>query len=203
VLVGAVVVGDVQPQTLLARRRLYLLARVVVARHYRRPLTLAVVAGAVCSSPRQVQRAYAQFGELSFHEDLLARRMSAAAQLLADQPAIPVRDVARLVGYRQAAYFAGAFRRRYGLAPARFREQARASRARLAPAGDGAQRSRTVAHTAERSPRAASAARASDRDAASAVAGSTVSAPGSRRRISVPPPAADSAAIVPRCWSAT
>jgi AraC-like DNA-binding protein len=194
----------VQPQTLLARRRLYLLARVVVARHYRRPLTLAVVAGAVCSSPRQVQRAYAQFGELSFHEDLLARRMSAAAQLLADQPAIPVRDVARLVGYRQAAHFAGAFRRRYGLAPARFREQARASRTRLAPVGDGAQRSRTVAQTAERSPRAASAARASDdRDAASAVAGSTVSAPGSRRRISVPPPAAGSAAIVPPCWSAT
>ena len=39
---------------------------------------VAVVAGAVSSSPRQVQRAYAQVGELSFHEDLLARRMRAA-----------------------------------------------------------------------------------------------------------------------------
>ena len=109
--------------TLESRRRLYLLSRVVVARHYRRRLTLAHVAGAVSSSPRQVQRAYSQFGELSFHEDLHARRMSAAAQLLAEQPAIPVRDVARLVGYRQAPHFARAFRRRYGLSPARFREQ--------------------------------------------------------------------------------
>jgi AraC family transcriptional regulator, regulatory protein of adaptative response / methylphosphotriester-DNA alkyltransferase methyltransferase len=117
-------VGDVQPQTRSSRRRLYLLARVVVARHYRRQLTLAVVARALASSPRQVQRAYAQFGQTSFSEDLLARRMSVAAQLLIEQRAIPVRDVARLVGYRQAPHFARAFRRRYGLSPARFRERA-------------------------------------------------------------------------------
>jgi two-component system response regulator YesN len=114
----------VRASTLSDRHRLYLLARVVVARHYRRPLTLAVVASALSSSPRQLQRAYAQFGETTFQEDLLARRMSAAAELLIEQRAIPVRDVARLVGYRQAPHFAGAFRRRYGLPPARFREQA-------------------------------------------------------------------------------
>jgi AraC-like DNA-binding protein len=119
----------VRKDTLAARHRLYLLARVLVARHYRRRLTLAVVAGALLSSPRQIQRAYEQFGDQSFHEDLLARRMAAAAQLLADQPAIAVRDVAQLVGYRQAPHFAQAFRRRYGLPPARFRERARAHRA--------------------------------------------------------------------------
>jgi AraC family transcriptional regulator, regulatory protein of adaptative response / methylphosphotriester-DNA alkyltransferase methyltransferase len=122
---GAVGVGGVRSDTFSTRRRLYLLARVVVARHYRRPLTLAVVAGALSSSPRQLQRAYAQFGETSFQEDLLARRMAAAAELLVEQRAIPVRDVARLVGYRQAPHFAQAFRRHYGLSPARFREQAR------------------------------------------------------------------------------
>jgi AraC-like DNA-binding protein len=116
---------DVHPETVATRRRLYLLARVVVARHYRQPLTLAAVAGALSSSPRQVQRAYAQFGEVGFHEDLRARRMAAGAQLLAEQPAIAVRDVARLVGYRQAPHFARAFRRRFGVPPARFREQAR------------------------------------------------------------------------------
>ncbi len=116
--------GGVHPDTLSARRRLYLLARVVVARHYRRRLTLAVVAGALSSSPRQVQRAYAQFGEITFREDLLARRMAAAAELLVRQRGIPVRDVARLVGYRQAPHFALAFRRRYGLSPARFRDRA-------------------------------------------------------------------------------
>ena len=49
-----------RPHTVSARRRLYLLARVIVARHYRSPLTLALVARAVASSPRQLQRAYAE-----------------------------------------------------------------------------------------------------------------------------------------------
>jgi AraC-like DNA-binding protein len=111
-------------QTLLARRRLYLLARVVVARHYRRKLTLKVVAGALSSSPRELQRAYEQFGATGFHEDLQARRMAAAAELLSEQRAIQVRDVARLVGYRQPSHFAQAFRRRHGLSPARYRERA-------------------------------------------------------------------------------
>jgi AraC-like DNA-binding protein len=114
----------VHANTLSSRRRLYLLARVVVARHYRRQLTLEMVAGALSSSPRQVQRAYEQFGEITFREDLLARRMAAAAELLVKQRAIPVTDVARLVGYRQAPHFAKAFRRRYGLPPARFRARA-------------------------------------------------------------------------------
>jgi len=118
-----------------ARRRLYLLARVIVARHYRRPLTLAAVARALASSPRALQRAYAQFGDVSFHEDLLARRMAAAAQLLAEQPALAVREVARLVGYRQPSHFARAFRRRFGLSPADFRARARAMRARTQASG--------------------------------------------------------------------
>jgi AraC-like DNA-binding protein len=109
--------------TLSEQRRLYLLGRVVVSRYYRRRLTLGAVARALSTSPRQLQRAYAQFGD-SFHEDLFARRMSVAGQLLAEQRAIPVEDVARLVGYRQPSSFAAAFRRRYGLSPARFRERA-------------------------------------------------------------------------------
>jgi AraC family transcriptional regulator, regulatory protein of adaptative response / methylphosphotriester-DNA alkyltransferase methyltransferase len=115
-----------RPSTIEQRRRLYLLARVVIARHYRRPLTLDGVARALASSPRQITRAYAQFGETTFREDLLARRLNVAAQLLVEQPAIPVRDVARLVGFRQAPHLARAFRRRYGLSPASFRAEARA-----------------------------------------------------------------------------
>jgi len=114
----------VRPQTISSRHRLYLLSRVVVTRHYRDQLTLAMVAGAVASSPRQLQRAYAQFGDTTFREDLLARRMSVAAELLLEQRSIAVSDVARLVGYRQPSHFARTFRRRYGLSPARFRERA-------------------------------------------------------------------------------
>jgi AraC-like DNA-binding protein len=117
----------VRPGTLSERRRLYLLARVLVARYYRRELTLGAVARALSCSPRQLQRVYAQFGA-TFQEDLLARRMAAAAELLARQ-ALPVRDVARLVGYSGGSHFTRAFRRRYGLSPARFREHARGRRA--------------------------------------------------------------------------
>lgn len=115
-----------RPATIEQRRRLYLLARVVIARHYRQPLTLDEVARALSSSPRQLTRAYAQFGESTFREDLLTRRLKVAAQLLIEQPAISVRDVARLVGFRQAPHFAKAFRRRYGLTPAAFRAEGRA-----------------------------------------------------------------------------
>ena len=41
-----------RPNTLIERRRLYLLARAVVARHYRRELTLAVVARALAAPGR-------------------------------------------------------------------------------------------------------------------------------------------------------
>jgi AraC-like DNA-binding protein len=138
-----------RPDTASARRRLYLLARVVIARHYRRQLTLAVVAGALSSSPRQLQRAYAQFGDVTFHEDLFARRMAAAAELLVEQPAIPVRDVARLVGYRQAPHFARAFRRCYGLSPARFRHQARTHRAQSRAVAGGLDRAGQRARAAD------------------------------------------------------
>jgi len=112
----------VHPDTLRERRRLYLLARVIVSRYYRRPLTLAAVAQALSTSPRELQRAYAQF-ESSFQEDLYARRMTVAAQLLSEQRSIPVGDVGRLVGY-PSTYFARAFRRRYGLSPGLFRSRA-------------------------------------------------------------------------------
>ncbi|MGO9247591.1 MAG: helix-turn-helix transcriptional regulator [Solirubrobacteraceae bacterium] len=111
------------PDTSSKHRRLYLLGRVIVARYYARPLTLPAVAKALSTSPRQLQRAYAEFDD-SFHEDLLARRMRAAAQLLSEQRAIPVSDVGRLVGYRSNSHFARAFRARYKLSPAQFRERA-------------------------------------------------------------------------------
>jgi len=130
----------VRVQTASSRQRLYLLSRVVVVRHYRRALTLAEVARALATSPRQLQRAYAQFGDTTFSEDLLARRMAVGAQLLAEQRSIPVAHVARLVGYSQGPHFARAFRRRYGMSPARFRRAAAASSLRQDPASGRAGR---------------------------------------------------------------
>ncbi|HTY97641.1 MAG TPA: helix-turn-helix transcriptional regulator [Solirubrobacteraceae bacterium] len=110
-----------RPRTHESRRRLYLMARVVIARHYRQPLTLERVARALATSPRQIQRAFEQFGGASFSEQLMERRLSVAADVLLEQRSIPVAAVARLVGYRQGSHFARAFRRRYGVPPAEFR----------------------------------------------------------------------------------
>jgi AraC family transcriptional regulator, regulatory protein of adaptative response / methylphosphotriester-DNA alkyltransferase methyltransferase len=194
--------AEVRPDTLSARHRLYLLARVVVARHYRQELTLTMVAEAVSSSPRQLQRAYAEFGETTFREDLLARRMAAAADLLIEQRSIPVADVARLAGFNQAPYFARAFRRRYGLSPVHFRERAAAGVALVQARGGGG-----LWASGERSqrPEARDEAVASSAGSspASSPLGSIGSAPGRRRRILVPPPGADSAVTLPPSWLAT
>ena len=173
-----------RPETLASRRRLYLLARVIVARHYRRELTLVAVAGALSSSPRQLQRAYAQFGEVSFSEDLLNRRMAAAAELLLAHRSIPVAAVACLVGYRQGTHFAHAFRRRFGVSPARFR-----ARAPLRVAGG---------YRGVRGAEPVDPAATGSRGASSSPL-SVGSAKGRRRRISAPPPGAASAATVPPC----
>jgi AraC-like DNA-binding protein len=109
-----------RPLTLSERRRMYRLARLTVMRSYHKPLTLEEVARTVAASPRQVQRAYAEFGTSTFHDDLSRRRLDAAARLLL-AASIPVSDVARRVGYRQSSHFARAFRRRYGLSPSEYR----------------------------------------------------------------------------------
>ncbi len=109
-----------RPHTLKDRHRLYLLARVAIKRYYRRPITVEDVAKALASSPRQLQRVYSQFSDSTFHEDLTARRMDDAVELLS-RPAIPVQDVSRRVGYCQPSHFARAFRRRYGVSPSDFR----------------------------------------------------------------------------------
>lgn len=108
---------------------LYRESGAIVARHYRRPLTVAVVARAVASSPRQLQRAFIQVGGTTFSADLRDVRLANAAQLLAAQP-LTVRQVALLVGYRQPPHLAKAFRRRYGVTPAEYRELARRARRR-------------------------------------------------------------------------
>jgi AraC-like DNA-binding protein len=111
-----------RPHTFRERRRLYVLARVVIVRHYRTSLTIESVARLLASSPRQLQRAFAQFSESTFRADLQAGRMAAAAELLS-QPTIQVREVARQVGYRHPSHFAHAFRRLYGVPPTAFRSE--------------------------------------------------------------------------------
>jgi AraC family transcriptional regulator, regulatory protein of adaptative response / methylphosphotriester-DNA alkyltransferase methyltransferase len=113
-----------RPSTFGEHRRLYLIARVMVQRYYPSELTVESVAKALAISPRQLQRIYAQFGDTTFHDDLVGRRLEAAAQLLST-PSITVRDVAQRVGFHQSPHFARAFRRRYGVSPSTYHAKAR------------------------------------------------------------------------------
>ncbi|HEX5308965.1 MAG TPA: helix-turn-helix domain-containing protein [Solirubrobacteraceae bacterium] len=112
------------PLTLSERRRVYRLARLTVMRTYHTPLTLEEVARTVASSPRQVHRAYAEFGKGTFHDDLTSRRLDAAARLL-QGTSIPVAVVARRVGYSDRSHFAHTFRHRYGVSPSTYRARSR------------------------------------------------------------------------------
>jgi two-component system response regulator YesN len=111
----------------------------IVLRHYRRPLTVVVVARALASSPRQLQRAFEEVGGTSFSVYLREVLLRNAAELLARQP-LTVRQVALVVGYRQPPHFAKAFRRRFGVTRAQYRDRARARVARrTTTAGHGGQ----------------------------------------------------------------
>jgi AraC family transcriptional regulator of adaptative response / methylphosphotriester-DNA alkyltransferase methyltransferase len=110
--------------TARALAELYAQARATVQRHYRRSVTLPLVARALATSPRQLQRAYEEIGRTTFAAHLRTVRLRNAAELLAHQP-LTVTDVARLVGYRQPSHFVKAFRRRYGATPGAFRDRAR------------------------------------------------------------------------------
>jgi AraC family transcriptional regulator of adaptative response / methylphosphotriester-DNA alkyltransferase methyltransferase len=172
----------VREHTLIAQRTLYARARSIVAREYRTELTLERLARMLASSPRQLQRAYAQLGDgAGFRADLRARRLSAAAELLATQPALAVADVARLAGYGSAPALTRAFRVRYRQTPARFRAQPRGrpDQATGAPP-DGSPVPVSVSLSSSGSARKASS-------------------PGRRSRMSAPPPGAVSAVTTPPC----
>src|SRR3954451_11100661 len=105
-------------------------ALAVMERDYAQPLQLEDVARRIATSRRQLQRCFAEHGDGSFRECLTGLRMAHAAELLRGG-STSVKAVAAMVGYRQPAQFAKAFRRRYGVSPTTYRAQ---------HAGDGGRR---------------------------------------------------------------
>jgi transcriptional regulator GlxA family with amidase domain len=109
-----------RPATLERRRSLYEEAAEIIDREYDHVLELEDVARRIATSRRQLQRAFAEAGGTSFRSHLAAVRMRRALELL-ETGAVPVREVALTVGYRQPAQFAKAFRRHHGASPSAFR----------------------------------------------------------------------------------
>ena len=109
-----------RPLTIRLRRQLLVEVQEVLADRYADPdLTLDDVARVVASSRRQVQRLFEEDDD-TFRAYLTRLRMERAGELLRTTP-MPVREVARRVGYRQSAQFAKAFRRFGGTSPLEWR----------------------------------------------------------------------------------
>jgi two-component system response regulator YesN len=97
----------------------------VLEADYASALELDDVAARIATSRRQLQRVFKDGYGASFRTALCHVRMRRAAELLAGPQPLTVRSVAHRVGYRQAAQFAKAFRRHYGVAPSAYRQHAR------------------------------------------------------------------------------
>jgi transcriptional regulator GlxA family with amidase domain len=106
--------------TVSRRRALYDEALEIIEREYASPIELDDVARRLATSRRQLQRAFAEIGETSFRTHVARVRMRRALEMLREG-ALPVRDVANSVGYRQPAQFAKTFRRHHGAPPSSFR----------------------------------------------------------------------------------
>ena len=98
-------------------------AAAILAAEFARPIRVDDVARRVATSPRQLQRVFAEIGGLGFRAYLRRIRMCHAADLLATTD-LPVKDVARQVGYRDASQFSKAFRRAHGVSPSQSRGDA-------------------------------------------------------------------------------
>ena len=112
--------GARKQSTRRSRRRLYEEAVAVIEAEYERPLTLEQVARRIATSPRQLQRAFAEAGDSSFVRCLTRVRMERAAQLLR-QDSLSVGEVAWAVGYERHSSFTKAFRRHHGVSPSALR----------------------------------------------------------------------------------
>jgi AraC family transcriptional regulator, regulatory protein of adaptative response / methylphosphotriester-DNA alkyltransferase methyltransferase len=109
--------------TVERRRQIFHEAVELLEREYGDGVTLDFAARELATSRRQLQRVLAEVGGTSFRQLLTEVRMRRARAALANGEG-SVREVARSVGYDQAADFTKAFRRYHGVPPSRFRNAA-------------------------------------------------------------------------------
>jgi AraC-like DNA-binding protein len=108
--------------TIARRRELFEEATAIIALEYPQRLDLEGLARRLASSPRQLQRAFAEAGEAGFRAHLRRVRTERAADLLAR--GATVAEAARAVGYAQPAHFAKTFARERGRLPSSERRPA-------------------------------------------------------------------------------
>jgi transcriptional regulator GlxA family with amidase domain len=119
--------GGRRPATQEARLAIFAEAVEILAKESSRPIRIDEVARRVATSPRQLQRVFAETAGLGFRSYLRRLRMSKAADFLTTTN-VPVNVVARRVGYSDASQFSKAFKRTYGVSPSQSRAMARGRR---------------------------------------------------------------------------
>ena len=109
-----------RPATREARLAIFAEAVEILTKEWSRPLRVDDVARRVATSPRQLQRIFAEVAGLGFRSYLRRLRMARAADLLATTD-LPVKEIGRRVGYGDASQFSKAFKRSYGVCPSKSR----------------------------------------------------------------------------------
>jgi AraC-like DNA-binding protein len=84
------------------------------------PVDYAALAADEGMSVRTLRRQFHKATGMSPHDYLLSRRMQEAKQLLYETE-LPIKEIARRLGYRDVYYFTRQFARRAGSSPARYR----------------------------------------------------------------------------------
>ena len=112
--------GSQRHSTRQARKTAFDAAVEILSTEFPRPIRIEEVARRVAVSPRQLQRVFADEGELGFRSYLRRIRMSHARRLLATTD-LPVKEIAQRVGYGNPSQFSKAFKRVHGIPPSQVR----------------------------------------------------------------------------------
>ena len=97
-------------------------AKDYIDQHYAEKLTLEAVAEHIYLSPNYLSSLFHREMKTSFSEYITEVRMRKAEKLL-QNARISVAEAARLVGYRDAAYFCSVFTKKYGISPSAWRRK--------------------------------------------------------------------------------
>ena len=89
--------------------------------HLDEPLTISTLSRRACLSATTFKEGFRRLYGLPVHAWLRQRRMERAAELLRSS-SLSVLGVAQSVGYGSASQFTAAFRRQYGMTPAKYRK---------------------------------------------------------------------------------
>ncbi len=113
-----------RPGTISRRTELYEDAVAVVESDLASDLQLTEIAARIATSPRQLQRVFAEVGGTTFRQHRAYLRLDRARDHL--RRGVSVSETAALVGYRHPAHFSAAFRERFGVVPSVYRDGAHA-----------------------------------------------------------------------------